>query len=426
MQKVTVMSTDIYRYNTKFIVQGDELVIKRYSEYSLKGYKVKDKKKSEPLRKRFNRHFKESDHKKVLPFDKNDLPRLSWWDIMKLEEKQKENFKKSVRRANKKIYELVACNTDTWNLKGNTEQVKFITLTFDNLIYPMDRQRKIIQGPPEFIKMSDIKRANKELTKFIKRLSYYHTGQNTNDLKYIAIPELQKRGAWHFHIIFFNLPYTPWGDMVHGYDKYNKKGELMEMGPLWGMGTVGIEAVKESSNGKIASYVTKYLSKSYEIKEDGEIERDLEKEKDLADFNNYKELGLHNMKRYSTSKGLKKAINIFIDLQENEYLDILSLLDWLEESKPLSKEGQRLKTYRYENEFRGDIIELIQRKSKQCLNWFVGHLFDLSSLSRPKKKEVFKFLNLKDIEELKIHASSKSMFDELENLEYIKVIGRAS
>ena len=293
----------------------------------------------------------------------------------------------------------------------------------------------IVCGPPEFIKMSDVKRANIELTKFIKRLSYYHTGRNTNDLKYIAIPELQKRGAWHFHIIFFNLPYTEWSDLVHDREVYNeKKEELEESGALWGMGTVGIEAVehdedKEGNTGKIASYVTKYLSKSYEVKENGKIDRDLDKEKDLADFDNYKELGLHNMKRYSASKGLFKASHYFLSMSDNEYFDILNIIYDGEKSKPMNKDGDPFKVFSYYNKFRGVIEELVQRKSRQYIEGLKKFLWSYQGTCIPKQIDFVKWLELKDIKDNDYNLNISRYVDsseEEEETDIEEVIGRLS
>jgi len=51
---------------------------------------------------------------------------------------------------------------------------------------------------------------NNEFGKFIKRLQYKleNNRKTLHTLKYIAVPEFQKRGAVHYHILFFNLPYN--------------------------------------------------------------------------------------------------------------------------------------------------------------------------------------------------------------------------
>ena len=55
--------------------------------------------------------------------------------------------------------------------------------------------------------ITDIEYANAEFKKFIKRLNYRLFKTKKAKLKYIAVWELQKRGAIHYHIIFFSLPF---------------------------------------------------------------------------------------------------------------------------------------------------------------------------------------------------------------------------
>jgi hypothetical protein len=89
--------------------------------------------------------------------------------------------------------------------------------------------------------MQDLKRANMDFRLFIKRLDY-QTGQK---LRYIAVPEFQERGAIHYHILLFNLPYL--------------KGELIES--IWKHGKTDIRLAYRGKG--IFNYMTKYLTKSY-------------------------------------------------------------------------------------------------------------------------------------------------------------------
>ena len=94
--------------------------------------------------------------------------------------------------------------------------------------------------------VQDPKTANYEFTKFIKRLNYV-VGQNKEALlKYLNILEFQKRGAVHYHTLFFNLDYIP------------KISQLFSQ--TWGNGFIKIESVMKTEH--LSNYVTKYLSKS--------------------------------------------------------------------------------------------------------------------------------------------------------------------
>ena len=88
--------------------------------------------------------------------------------------------------------------------------------------------------------MQDIPTANKEFQKFIQRLNY-HVGHK---LKYLSVIEFQKRGAIHYHVVFFNLPFI---------DKavIEKK---------WGHGFTRIETADNVND--CALYIAKYLKKN--------------------------------------------------------------------------------------------------------------------------------------------------------------------
>lgn len=97
--------------------------------------------------------------------------------------------------------------------------------------------------------MTDIKEANSLFRCFIKRLSW-HCYKTEGRLKYVAVPEIQPErlekygvAVWHYHVMFFNLPYVPFKDL--------KK--------LWGHGGVYINARKEVDNW--GAYMTGYMAK---------------------------------------------------------------------------------------------------------------------------------------------------------------------
>lgn len=115
------------------------------------------------------------------------------------------------------------------NFDNNT---KFITLTFKENI-------------------EDVSYTNKEFSKFIRRLSYYLYKDKKMHLRYIAVWEKQERGAIHYHIIFFSLPYIP-------------NDKLQE---IWGNGYVKINKIDVDSIENRGRYVSKYFSKNVDVKD---------------------------------------------------------------------------------------------------------------------------------------------------------------
>ncbi len=144
--------------------------------------------------------------------------------------KEKSNNYQAIQKL-QKYYENtrweVARIVDT-NFDDNT---KFITLTFKENI-------------------QDIKYSNNEFHKFIKRLNYKLYKTKKANLKYLAVWETQKRGAIHYHIIFFDLPYI-------------KNKELRE---IWKHGFVKINKIDVDSKENRGRYVSKYFSKDVNSK----------------------------------------------------------------------------------------------------------------------------------------------------------------
>ncbi|MDD5396947.1 MAG: hypothetical protein PHW24_02695 [Candidatus Moranbacteria bacterium] len=138
--------------------------------------------------------------------------------------------KKTARRARNTIADTIRCNAWQWHQRNGQAYLPiFITFTFAENI-------------------TELTLAHKEFTKFIKRLSYEHWGQNVNTLKYLAVVEFQERGAIHYHVVFFNLPF-----MDRIYDKILA---------IWGNGFTWVESVKSERG--IIRYMSKYLTKSIE------------------------------------------------------------------------------------------------------------------------------------------------------------------
>lgn len=185
---------DLMASNFKIKISGQKLTLKKYSKTMQFSYATKHVMKSPKG---------ESNH-------------------------SREHFYKSISRARNRIFDIVACNVNTIpDYNGELQKPKFLTLTFAENI-------------------TDVKEANAEFTLFNKRLSYYLYQEKRNVLKYICIPEFQKRGAIHFHVLYFNLPYV-------NFEKLTE---------IWGKGYIFIEGIKETQNIEdFAKYVCKYMNK---------------------------------------------------------------------------------------------------------------------------------------------------------------------
>jgi len=121
----------------------------------------------------------------------------------------------SLQRTRKAIYDIA----DT-NLGLYSEPPVFATFTFaDNV--------------------TDVSTANAEWRLFVRRL-IRHIGKKP---AYITVTEFQKRGAVHFHTLFFNLPFI----------------QVIEFENLWGNGYTNLKALHEIRN--VSAYLCKYLTK---------------------------------------------------------------------------------------------------------------------------------------------------------------------
>src|SRR5690625_7282381 len=66
----------------------------------------------------------------------------------------------------------------------------------------------------------------------------------------MCVVERQKLGAIHYHVIFYNLPYISFNQLLEVWQHKNEQRGLR------------INAIKEIDN--VGSYVTKYISKEIE------------------------------------------------------------------------------------------------------------------------------------------------------------------
>ena len=168
-------------------------------------------------------------------------------------ENYEEHRKQVLQRAKKNLRRLINANVGQY---GKEFTAKFLTLTFKDNVKDLDK-------------------ANYEFKKFIQRLNYYCFGVKKNNLKYTCVVEFQKRGAIHYHVIIYNMPYIKANDIAN----------------VWGNGFIKINKIDDIDN--VGAYVAEYLGNA----EKGQG-------KDVLDDR------LQGKKSYFSSRGLFKPLEI--------------------------------------------------------------------------------------------------------------------
>jgi len=226
------------QYNSKLVISGKFIEIYEYEKYQ-----SDLKKESEEVISNFKLSFLNGEREEACYSDDGYLLQTNinpeTGEItVSTEDRQKEFQKRSMLN----IHRIINANL---NQRRTSE--KFYTLTFvENL---QDREKAI-----------------KEFNKFVYKLRR----KLVQKIDYLATIELQKRGAIHFHVLFFNLAY--------------QENDVMEK--LWGHGFVKIKSVKSE---EVAFYILKYITK------------------DVATGR------VKGQRRYLHSRGLKKPVEIKTD-----------------------------------------------------------------------------------------------------------------
>lgn len=141
--------------------------------------------------------------------------------VANLENKEK-NREKVLQRARQKIRRQVNANVFQWTQPdGRMAIPKMVTLTFAENV-------------------QDVETANYEFKKYILRLKHKYR----QDVAYTAVIEFQERGAVHYHVIFYNLPYI---------------ADLKQFEQIWKNGQINVKAIKKVDN--LGAYLCKYLTK---------------------------------------------------------------------------------------------------------------------------------------------------------------------
>lgn len=134
---------------------------------------------------------------------------------MKPKDRSHEYKLRNINKARNRIRRLVQANFD---LQG-----KFLTFHFKNT---------------SSFDINSLFDCHIRFAQFMRILrSKYH------DFRYVAVPEFQKRGAVHYHLMV-DIPYTPWKDLMS----------------LWKHGGVFIESINNPA--AVGAYISKYVGKA--------------------------------------------------------------------------------------------------------------------------------------------------------------------
>ena len=185
---------------------------------------------------------------------------------------------KNVIRSKLQCQRLAKCNSSIWET--------FITLTFEENI-------------------TDIKLANKEFNKFVSKIRRIY-----KDFKYICVPEFQKRGAIHYHLLT-NI--STENDKLIYKQEDNKKFLHVK---YWNNGFTKVDKIKNDIK-KIIGYISKYMTKDVDNR-------------------------LFSKHRYFYSYNLNKPQISYLDLTNKKHCDFLL---------KILKDKNLIYTNTYTNEF---------------------------------------------------------------------------
>lgn len=181
------------------------------------------------------------------------------------------NLKRSLSRSVQTLRRTINANIGQWG----KEKPKFVTLTFKENVL----EHEI---------------ANAEFREFIKRLSY-KLFKKQSGLKYTCVVERQARGAIHYHVLFYNLPYIKHKDLLEVWENGKEQRG------------VRINAIEDVDN--VGAYVVKY------------IEKDIQALKDGFDTKTGKSAKEKNKKLFFQSRSLIKPTEIELTEEELQKLE---------------------------------------------------------------------------------------------------------
>lgn len=218
---------------------------------------------------------------------KKDIKTINTDSLRKIENKKIESNNielKNIIRSKLACQRIAKANAKDWKT--------FITLTFEENILNIDK-------------------ANKKLKNFIDSVRRIY-----KDFKYICIPEFQKRGAVHYHMLT-NIDIN--NDKLIYKQEDNQKYKHVK---YWNNGFTKVDNLNNDIK-KIIGYISKYMTKDIDNR-------------------------LYNRHRYLYSKNLQTPKVSYLNLDNPKHLEFY---------KKMIKNKQLIYSNKYTNSYNDDLIE---------------------------------------------------------------------
>lgn len=244
------------KYNAKLVVCGDYVQLYQFENER----PLKQKDDTDLYLKKYNQLKKMS----------NILNGCNTSTNTSVKEELKIIENKNINRSKLECQRLAKSNVNEWHT--------FITLTFENNI-------------------TDIDLANRKFRYYIDKIQ-----RVKKDFKYLCIPEFQKRGAVHYHLLT-NLKcdseYIPKRPLKRLYNPSSKTWKELEYYDLkyWYEGYSSAEIITGNVK-KIIGYISKYMTKDIDNR-------------------------LFNRHRYFYSRNLNKQKEEYLDLNDPRHIEYL-------------------------------------------------------------------------------------------------------
>lgn len=229
-----VTTNPLSLYNVKIVVCNDYIQV-----YELKNTKSRKNKNIEPICKEINN---------IKMIDTDNLKKGNSSNFQTIE-------LKNIMRSKLQCQRLAKCNSREWKT--------FITLTFAENI-------------------TDIKFANKRFRYFIDKVQ-----RKFKEFKYICIPEFQKRGAVHYHLLT-NISIEN-SDLIYSQENNSKFKHIK----YWIDGFTKVDTLEKDMK-KIIGYISKYMTKDIDNR-------------------------LYNRHRYFYSRNLDKPCVSYLDISNEKH-----------------------------------------------------------------------------------------------------------
>ena len=326
-----IFQSQIEMYDTKIIQCGEYIQVYKYQRR-----KDKKKKNIEKVKEEKNFFY--------------DITKVDTDDLEKIKEKKEEKKvivnkieERNIKRSKFQLQRLVKSNENIFKTFitltfANFEKIKIdnkdlyywlcpnIIINFDYTIIKQNNYVSIFDSfdfNKKIENYTSIKKANEKFniwhSNFKKRLK--------NDFKYVCVPEFQKNGTVHYHLLT-NINYTDFDLLSKDEKKIFKRGKGWQIFRTVNSWKYGFSNVIDLKNINIVGYISKYMTKDIDNR-------------------------LFSKHRYFYSRGLLKPSVLYIDSSVNNRLTKILDLDYY-------------KSYcNNYTDLNGEIIEFIEYKKMQ-------------------------------------------------------------